>query len=133
MNLCVTCQNITPHALGADRSPEEGDGQTKMGYQHLVNYEDLAVSGQSCPLCALLYSTIKPKLGRGLKAHRKPHSIILMSGTATGSSNLPSGVASMTALVTNSDLRGIYNVWASPGMFEILINNSKIIDEGGND
>ena len=118
MTLCLTCQNITPYSLGSDRSPGGNDEQTKMGYQHLLNYEDLALSGQSCLLCALLHSTIKSKGGRGLKAHRKPHSIILMSGTATGNSYLPSEVASMTALVTNSDLRGIYNVWAFPGMFK---------------
>jgi hypothetical protein len=103
----------------------ENDGQNKMGYQHLANYEDLALSAQSCSLCALLHSSIKSTGGKGLKPHRKPHSIILMSGTSTGNNYWPSGVASMTALVTNSDLRGNYNVWALPGMLKVFFENSE--------
>lgn len=56
-----------------------------------------------------------------------------MSGTATGNNFWPSGVASMTALVTNSDLGGAFNVWTSPGMFTGFFVNSKATDKDGDD
>lgn len=63
-----------------------------------------------------LQATIESKTGKGLKTPRKPHSIVLRSGIAIGTSRLPSEVVSATALVTISVWRGLCKVWAPVGM-----------------
>jgi hypothetical protein len=52
-----------------------------------------------------------------------------MTGTITSNNSWPSRVARMTAVVTNSDLRGYYNVWAAPGMFKGFFIDSKATDK----
>lgn len=49
-----------------------------------------------------------------LKPHRKPHSIILMSDTHRSSQTVPCGVAGITALVKNSDLRAYFHLYTLP-------------------
>jgi len=116
MALCELCQKISPETLTAEwpHKLPSGLDATGSGYKHLANFEDLPQSARGCSLCKLLLDNLQGPTMK-LKAHRKPHSIILMSDTHRSDRTAPCGVAGMTALVQNSDLRAYFHVYALPG------------------
>lgn len=56
MQLCNYCQGISPASISAEEDVigRSGRPTIRLGYAHLPNYEDLAASARSCPMCRLL-------------------------------------------------------------------------------
>ncbi|KAK3390169.1 heterokaryon incompatibility protein-domain-containing protein [Podospora didyma] len=115
-HFCERCRHVSPRSISVEHTHTTPNGTlpSRFGYDH-GTFEQLGDSAKTCPMCNMLLAALNSAPGMHKLKKGKEHRLLLSSDKYIKDHHIPRSVAGMTALVTNSNLRAYFHVFAEPG------------------